>query len=1469
MKPVKLTISAFGPYADETLIDFERLGGQGLYLITGDTGAGKTTIFDAITYALYGEASGDVRQPEMFRSKYAKAETRTYIEFIFDYRGKRYQVMRNPKYMRPKKRGTGFTEQEADASLIFPDSREPVTGQKEVTGAVTELIGLDQKQFSQIAMISQGDFQKLLLAGTKERGDIFRRIFDTGCFQKMQERLKKAEKDQKKEYDELWRSMNQYMDGISCSDDTIICHQINELKKEKFEGRLGDGIELLEKLCKEDKAALKELDKRMEAQDAQIQKEDQLIGNIHKVNDQKKALEEKKKQTEEQKPQYFKAKELYEKAREEAGQCAGLAQRIDEQQKNLALFDRLEAEKKEQEKEEKTYQNKEEKKQEFQEEKTKLEETLKKKQDNLKALSSTGEEKERLENENANMQQSKENLLEQLEGYLTEIKNQQNTEGEAAKNQKCLERLDDVISKCTDSVEALKGQDALLIKGEGLYKELNESGENLKREEAAYTETEEKLSQEEKRQNELSAKEKELKEEEEKSKAGQERLKTAGEEELKCGQKLSEADSRLKDFDRNTKELDALKQEVKKCRALCEEIRLEADRQQEYLQQMKDEKERISGAEIRILKKREEMADCKSQSKALDELEAAVQKLEKQQKELASVQEKYQRAAAEKEQADSIYKDMDKRFLDAQAGILAKELKEGEMCPVCGSVHHPKPAGIPETAPSKSELDSQKNALEKIQKKTAEYSTKACHIKELIEAGGKEIHRQAEEFFGVWESGGNRQSEAFAEDAPGRQKEKINERKIQLDTKLLQIEADLKKARKEASRDKELDHLVKEKGDEQKKTEEILQEKKQELAAAEGRLSEKSGQWEEKILDMEFPQNLEKTDTARRAYLEQALEAARKSHEKAAEDKKLLEQLREKTARIEQELQTLNLQTAESRQEISGLKGQMETLKKQIAGYREQAGKRLAAAEEFLNCNIPQQSEEKKQSEEKQRSEKQRSEKQPSEHGAEKHQVYVQEITDCLMELQKFLESVKKKIDQRIQLEDDLGKMERKREETRAEKHRLELRLEGILSRKKGKAEELWKSIKGVPDCETEFTAQYALASDIPEEALKAAARDTGNKLQKKLSALEEALKENYEKQGQKQKLEKEIPQREAALKRLEKEIKDTDVALVEIRERCKARKDKLLEIKSGLKAEHKSEVQEAIKALTEQKTALEAALQTAEKEYTDRKTSYDKYTAAIETLEKQLASAGEAGNVSEDEVLDRKQQLLREKKELSEKRDQKNSSFTRNHDILQKVRRRQEDILKAEEKYKWLRSLSDTADGTLKGKPKIELETYIQMAYFDRIIRRANLRLLTMSSGQYELKREEVKDDTSKTGKVGLDLGVIDHYNGTERSVKTLSGGESFQASLSLALGLSDEIQSAAGGIQLDSMFVDEGFGSLDEEALGQAVSALTRLTDGNRLIGIISHVAELKERIGKKIIVTKEKTKNGAGSRIRIDTD
>ena len=189
MRPLRLTLSAFGPYAAQTTLDLEKLGKGGLYLITGDTGAGKTTIFDAITYALYDHSSSGIREGSMLRCKYADDKTPTFVELEFEVHGVRYTVRRNPEYQRPKARGEGMTTEKADATLTYPDTRPPVTKAKDVTAAVQEIIGLDYNQFSQIVLIAQGQFTKLLNASTEERSRIFRKLFRTQRYAQLQERL--------------------------------------------------------------------------------------------------------------------------------------------------------------------------------------------------------------------------------------------------------------------------------------------------------------------------------------------------------------------------------------------------------------------------------------------------------------------------------------------------------------------------------------------------------------------------------------------------------------------------------------------------------------------------------------------------------------------------------------------------------------------------------------------------------------------------------------------------------------------------------------------------------------------------------------------------------------------------------------------------------------------------------------------------------------------------------------------------------------------------------------------------------------------------------------------------------------------------------------------------------------------------------------------------------------------------------
>lgn len=950
MRPEKLTISAFGPYADKTEIDFSRLGEGGLYLITGDTGAGKTTIFDAITFALYGQASGQVRDSAMFRSKYADIETETFVEFVFSYQGKKYQVFRSPEYMAPKKRGTGLTLRKAEAQLIYPDERQPVTKARDVTRAIEELLGLDYEQFTQIAMIAQGDFQKLLFAGTVQRGEIFRQIFHTGLYQQVQLKLKDAARSRYKDYDEMRRSIAQYLDGVKFwQAEGTEAEEFTELKKVKFEGKLERSLDLLKSFIDEGESREEELLKQEQEVD---QKLHAMEKKLH-LSAQKRSLEQKRE---------FAGKQL-------------------------------------------------------------------------------------------------EKVLPELEKISAEAEKYKDTD------KKC-EELGLLIR---EKQEQLKKYQVL----EQLQKELGEIGAQL------------------------------------------EKCKTQQEVNIRHEQQLH------KD-----------------------------------MEQLKQERSQLENSELDLQKAITEKEKRTQRKTELNGLETGIREFRSLYEATKEQQKKYQDAYEKAQQQREYYQQIFHSFLDAQAGLLAQELKENEPCPVCGSLSHPHPRRIsPGGTVTQETLDNEKIKLDKLEKFSVDQSLEAGKLKERSNASWRQIVTSAEELL------------------------------------------------------------------------EDFQEFRKETKNGNGQAGDFMTVWNQMI----FMINREK----------------------------------------------------------------------------EQCEKLLAESDR---------------------------------------------------KIRKAQENIKRRKTAEKLLED----LEKEKEKLQEKKN----------------------------FCDREQAGLTIKASE--------------NEKQQKNVA--EEIRQTHLEDG------KEV---------LEKEIKEKKQEYIDLKENSRKIKENLERFQ-------------------------------AEKE---------RITSTIKTLEEQQKEIGE---IREEEIREQYSESTAQKTELAEKRKELFSVQSGNLEIYQKVQKRREEMSKAEKEYIWMKNLSDTANGSLNGKAKIELETYIQMAYFDRILRRANLRLLTMSSGQYELKRQEQSENRKE--KAGLDLNVVDHYNGTERSVKTLSGGESFQASLSLALGLSDEIQASAGGIRLDSMFVDEGFGSLDEEALSQAVKALSSLADGHRMVGIISHVAELKERIENKIIVTKQCTGKGVGSSIKI---
>lgn len=344
MKPLQLTLCAFGPYAGETIIDFTQLGNEGLYLITGDTGAGKTTVFDAICFALYGEASGNTRETPMLRSKYADSKTPTFIEMEFVCREKYYTIRRNPEYKRPKARGEGFTTQKSDATLTYHDGTPPITGYKEVTSAIKELIGLDSSQFKQIAMIAQGDFLRLLLAKTEERTKIFREIFDTVKYEELQKRISEEAGRYGREYEDIKKKIEGYIADISCAKEDDAEESLELLKNNSLTGSTiscDDVLVLLETIEKHDRETEKKLQESLQDTADKINDVSSLLGKAETMENARKKLDAARAKLTEKKPLLISLEEKNKKVQERVPETENLAVQIEKLTKQLSDYEQL------------------------------------------------------------------------------------------------------------------------------------------------------------------------------------------------------------------------------------------------------------------------------------------------------------------------------------------------------------------------------------------------------------------------------------------------------------------------------------------------------------------------------------------------------------------------------------------------------------------------------------------------------------------------------------------------------------------------------------------------------------------------------------------------------------------------------------------------------------------------------------------------------------------------------------------------------------------------------------------------------------------------------------------------------------------------------------------------------------------------------------------------------------------------
>ena len=269
MKPVKLIMSAFGPYARATEIDFDKLGENGLFLITGDTGAGKTTLFDAISFALYGEASGgsERRASRSFRSDYAAATDETYVEYTFRHKQDLWIIRRNPEYVRAKKVGEGTTRQAAYAELTHLNSGEVWCGVDEVRTKISEIIGLTRDQFAQTVMIAQGDFLKILNARSDARKQLFQKLFNTTLYADLQKKIKQMKADSDAEEKELNQRILISASKIDAEDDFPQRECLREYTADaKYAAMLTECLAGLVAYEKEQKTAISERRAHLEEQ---------------------------------------------------------------------------------------------------------------------------------------------------------------------------------------------------------------------------------------------------------------------------------------------------------------------------------------------------------------------------------------------------------------------------------------------------------------------------------------------------------------------------------------------------------------------------------------------------------------------------------------------------------------------------------------------------------------------------------------------------------------------------------------------------------------------------------------------------------------------------------------------------------------------------------------------------------------------------------------------------------------------------------------------------------------------------------------------------------------------------------------------------------------------------------------------------------------------------------------------------
>ena len=305
---MKLIISAFGPYAGELPpIEFDAFEEKGLFLISGDTGAGKTTIFDAICFALYGTTSGTYRDTKNLRSEYAKDSAESYVDFYFSHQGRKFHIWRQPSYERPKKRGLGMMSEDEKA-ILYEEGQAPIEGLTKVNNAVKELLHIDEKQFKQIVMIAQGEFWNLLNAKTDQRTEILRTIFLTNGYKNIEYKLKDRMNASCRIKDNAENSIIQHFEDVSANEEHALFDELEGLKikagQSKSAWNLDEILDVIERLISSDRERLACMKEALEKAEAELKKHNEELALAETNNsfiEKREKLEKEKERLEKRK----------------------------------------------------------------------------------------------------------------------------------------------------------------------------------------------------------------------------------------------------------------------------------------------------------------------------------------------------------------------------------------------------------------------------------------------------------------------------------------------------------------------------------------------------------------------------------------------------------------------------------------------------------------------------------------------------------------------------------------------------------------------------------------------------------------------------------------------------------------------------------------------------------------------------------------------------------------------------------------------------------------------------------------------------------------------------------------------------------------------------------------------------------------------------------------------------------------